>query len=75
VCEEGGWITTPPPSPGAPGYQHGPTYWGDLGESGPVWDGWPQFNRDAATPDQQIEMGIGIMDANTPDQGGICAGW
>ncbi len=71
MCEEGGWG---PPDLYHPGYQYGPTYWGNLGISGPAWDQYGYgVDRNNATPAQQVMVAQRIQ-ANPPDQNG-CAGW
>ena len=55
-------------------YQHGPGYFGNLGESSALWDSFPQYNRTSATPDEQIVVGLSVVGAATPDQG-YCASW
>ena len=71
MCEEGGW------GPGDlqhPGYQHGPTYFGNLGISAPAWDEYGGgIDRNNATPAEQVMVAERIQ-SNPPDQNG-CAGW
>ncbi|MDE1904908.1 MAG: transglycosylase family protein [Rhodospirillales bacterium] len=66
MCEEGGWSLAV--------YQHGPTYWGNLGISGQNWDTYGAgVDRNNATPAQQVMVAERIQ-SNPPDQHG-CAGW
>ena len=64
-CEEGGWGN----------YAEGPSYYGSLGESSALWDGFPQYDRTNATPDEQIVVGLSVVGGNTPDQGRCNGSW